>query len=152
MDRSAPPRQIGSRLDAPHFGPKGQVFFRMSEGQALYAGVLADNGIGVGKVLPSPILEFQNVSPDGRFLVVTMEDPRVTPPPVRLLPLNGGAAITLCDLLCMPVWSPDGRYLSLQDNTSTRTAIVTLPPGKVVPRLTPELIRDPAGWAKMPGV
>jgi serine/threonine protein kinase len=158
MDRSAPPYQIGSALDQPHFGPKGQVFFRMAEGHGLYVGVLADNGTGLRKAVPAPILNFDNVSPDGRFVVASREDPHVTPPPTRLLPLDGGAAMPFCDLLCQPVWSPDGRYLSLQisdksgKNTDSRTAIIPLPPGKVLPRLTPELVHDTTGWTKMPGV
>jgi Tol biopolymer transport system component len=158
MDRSGPPRQIGSGLDDPHFGPKGQAFFRMAEGHVLYVGSLADDGIGLRKALPGPILNFDNVSPDGRFIVAGIEDPHMTPPPTRLLPLHGGAAMPLCDLLCTPIWSPDGRYLSLQipdesnQNVNARTAIIPLPPGKVVPRLTPELIHEVSRWAKMPGV
>jgi hypothetical protein len=158
-DRSAPPRQIGNGLDWPHFGPKGEVYFRMAEGPSLYAGVLADDGIGLRKPLPNPILNFYNVSPDGRFIVVEAEVPDVTPPPLRLVPLDGGAAMSLCDLpFCQPVWSPDGRYLSLQiadesgKNPNARTAIIPLPPGKVLPRLAPELVHDVSGWAKMQGV
>ncbi len=52
MDPAAgPPRQIGSGLDDPHFGPKGQAFFRMAEGHVLYVGSLADDGIGLRKAL-----------------------------------------------------------------------------------------------------
>jgi hypothetical protein len=157
-DRSAPPRQIGSGLDAPHFGPKSEVYFRMAEGHLLHAGVLSDDGIALRKALPGPILEFENVSPDGRFIVVATEVPHVTPPPTRLVPLDGSATMPLCDLLCRPVWSPDGRYLSLQiadksgKNPNARTANIPLPPGKVLPRLTPELVHDVSGWAKMQGV
>jgi hypothetical protein len=157
-DRSAPPRQIGSGLDAPHFGPKGQVYFRMAEGHLLHAGVLSDDGIGLRKALPGPILDVENVSPDGRFFVVSIEVPHETPPPLRLVPLDGSATVPFCDLLCTPVWSPDGRYLSLQiadksgKNPNARTAIIPLPPGKVLPRLTPELVHDVSGWAKMQGV
>jgi len=155
-DRSAPPRQIGSGLSAPHFGPKGDVYFLMAEGHALYAGVLADDGIGLQKALPGPIVKLGNISPDRRFIVVTAEVPHVALPPTRLVPLDASAAMTLCDLLCQPVWSPDGRYLSLQiadsKNPNARTAIIPLPPGKVLPRLTPELVHDVSGWAKMQGV
>ncbi len=50
------------------------------------------------------------------------------------------------------------RYLSLQipdesnQNVNARTAIIPLPPGKVVPRLTPQLVHEVSRWAKMPGV
>ena len=158
LDRSAPPRQIGSGLDTPHFGPNGQVYFRMAEGHGLYVGVLANDGTGPRKALPSPILNFDNVSPDGRFIVASIEVPDVTPPPTRVLPLDGGPAMPFCGPLCTPVWSPDGRYLSLQiadksgQNNNARTAFIPLSPGKTLPRLTPALVHNPAGWAKMPGV
>jgi Tol biopolymer transport system component len=158
MDRSTAPHQIGSGLDEPHFGAKGQVLFRMAEGPSLYLGSLTDDGIGLRKALAGPILNLIRVSPDGRFAVAGIEVPNVTPPPTRLVPLDGGAAMTLCDYLCTPNWSPDGRYLSLQipdksgQTLYARTAIIPLPPGKAVPRLTPELVQDVSGWAKMPGV
>jgi hypothetical protein len=157
-DRSVPPRQIGRGLDTPHFGPKGEVYFRMAEGHALYAGVLAADGISLRKALPGPVSDFENVSPDGRFIVATIEVLHATLPSLRLVPLAGGAAMPICDLLCNPVWSQDGRYLSLQiadksgKNPNARTAIIPLPPGEILPRLTPELIHEPAGWTKMPGV
>jgi hypothetical protein len=37
-------------------------------------------------------------------------------------------------------------------NPNARTAIIPLPPGEVLPRLTPELIHDPTHWTKMAGV
>jgi eukaryotic-like serine/threonine-protein kinase len=162
-DRSAPPRQIGSAktgsgMDVPHFGPTGQVFFRLAEGHLLYIATVSNDGSGLRKALPNPILEFDTVSPDGRFVIASMEVPGVTPPPTRLLPLDGTPPIPFCDDLCFPLWSPDGRYLSLQiadksrQNDNARTAVIPLAPGKFLPRLTPELIHTPAAWAKMPGV
>lgn len=162
-DRSAPPRQIGSaktggEMDLPHFGPTGQIFFRLAERHLLYIATVSSDGSGLRKVLPNPILHLEAVSPDGRFVIAVMEVPGVTPPPTRLLPLDGTPPIPFCDGLCSPLWSPDGRYLSLRiadasgQNDKARTAIIPLAPGKFLPRLTPELIHTPAAWAKMPGV
>ncbi|HEX5229209.1 MAG TPA: protein kinase [Bryobacteraceae bacterium] len=158
LDRGTPPRPIASGVDAPHFGPKGDVYFRMAEGHTLYVWVVQGDGTGLRKALANPILNFENVSPDGRFLIVTAEVPQVSPPPVLAAPVDGGAVMPFCDDLCTPIWSPDGRYLSMQisdksgKDTNARTAIIPLPPGKLLPRLTPDLVRDPTGWAKMPGV
>jgi eukaryotic-like serine/threonine-protein kinase len=159
LDRSAPPRKLASGVDLPHFGPNGEVFFRMGEeGHVLFVGAVREDGTGRRKALPGPVLNFDNVSPDGRFIVGAIEVPPTTPPATRTLPLDGGAAMPLCNSLCTPVWSPDSHYLSLQipdkagQDLNARTAFIPLPPGQLLPRLTPELVRDPARWAKMPGV
>jgi Tol biopolymer transport system component len=158
LDRSSTARQIGAGGDTPHFGRDGEVFFRMPEGRDLYIGVTEGDGTARRKALPFRILALGNLSPDGRSIVAVAEVPNVTPPPTLLVPLDGSPAIRICDGLCTPVWSPDGRYLYLQiadasgQNLNARTAVIPLAPGKALPRLTPELVQDPAGWAKMPGV
>ncbi len=158
LDRSAAPRQIAGGLDVPHFGSNGEVFFRMGEGHALYVGTMGEDGTGRRKALPGPILNFDNISPDGRYIIVDADAPNVVPPPMFAFPVGGGAAIRICESLCNPIWSPDSRYLSLQipdesgQNLNARTAFIPLPPGKPLPRFTPELIHDPALWARMPGV
>jgi eukaryotic-like serine/threonine-protein kinase len=158
LDRSKPPRQIANGVDAPHFGPNGDVYFRMSEGRTLYVGVIKGDGTGLRKALPGPILNFDVVSPDGRFIVADAEVPNVTPPPELFFPLDGGPGIQICHSLCQPAWSPDRRYLYLQipdetgQNRNARTVSIPLPPGKSLPRLTPDLVHNPAAWAKLPGV
>jgi serine/threonine protein kinase len=158
LDRSSPPRRIGTSGDTPHFGRDGKVFFRMSEGRDLYIGVTEGDGTARRKALPFRIIDLGNSSPDGCCIVADAELPNLTVPPTLLLPLDGSPAIRICETLCAPVWSQDGRYLYLQiadvsgQNLNARTAVIPLGPGKVLPRLTPELVHDPAGWAKIPGV
>lgn len=157
LDRSAAPHQIAGGVDVPHFGPNGEVLFRMGEGHALYIGAMREDGTGRRKALPGPILNFDNVSPDGRYIIANVDVPNVVPPPMFAFPTGGGAVIRICDTLCSPIWSPDSRYLSLQigdesgQNPNARTAFISLPPGKLLPRFTPELVHNPARWAKMPG-
>jgi hypothetical protein len=159
LDRSAAPHQIAVGVDVPHFGLNGDVLFRMGVGgHELYIGAMREDGTGRRKALPGPILGFDNVSPDGRYIIADADVKNVVPPPMFAFPAGGGAAIRICDTLCNPIWSPGSRYLSLQiadesgKNPNSRTAFILLPPGKLLPRLTPELIHNPALWAKVPGV
>jgi serine/threonine protein kinase len=159
LDRSAPQRRIAANGESvPHFGPHQEVVFRLTDGQAYYIGAIASDGTGRRKALPGRILNFENVSPDRRFVAVTAVVPNVTPPPTLIVPLDGRPAIQICNSLCSPTWSPDGRYLYLQiadksgQSLNVRTAAIPIPPGETLPRLPPEAVHDPSEWAKVPGV
>ena len=41
----------------PHFGPDGQVLFRLTDGNAFYLGKMGRDGSGRTKIIPSPILD-----------------------------------------------------------------------------------------------
>ncbi len=159
LDRSAAPRRIAANGESlPHFGPHNKIVFRLTDGQAYYVGAMESDGTGRGQALPRRILNFYNVSPDRSMVAVTAVYPNVTPPPTLFLPLDGGPPIQICNSLCRPAWSPDGRYLYLRipdksgQTTNLRTAAIPIPPGKTLPRLPPEAVRDPTEWAKVPGV
>ncbi len=159
LDRSAPPRRIaanGERL--PHFGSHNEIVFRLTDGQAYYIGAMARDGTGRRKALPRPILNFDSVSHDRRFVAASAVVPNVTPPPTLIFPLDGGPAIQICGGLCSPTWSPDGRYLYLKMaqksdlGVNVRTVAIPIPPGDTLPRLPPQAAQDVTQWAKVPGV
>ena len=159
LDRSAPPLRIAANGESlPHFGPHDEIVFRLTDGQANYVGAMARDGTGRRKALPVRVLDFDNFSPDRRFFAVSAVPPNATLPLTLILPLDGSPAIPVCNNLCEPTWSPDGRYLYLQipdksgQNSSARTAAVPIPPGETLPRVPPETVHDPAEWAKVPGV
>jgi WD40 repeat protein len=159
LDRGAPPRRIAANGDSlPYFGLHHEIVFRLTDGQAYYVGVMARDGTGRRKALPGPIINFDSLSSDGRFVAVTAAVPNVTPPPTLALPLDGGPARRICSGLCAPAWSPDGRYLYLQIanqsdlGLNVRTAAIPIPPGDTLPRLPPAAVRDAAIWTKLPGV
>jgi hypothetical protein len=118
---------------------------------------MAGDGTGRRKALPSRILDFDNFSPDRRFVAVAAVPPNATLPLTLILPLDGSAAIPICNNLCVPAWSPDGRYLYLQipdksgQNSNARTAVVPIPPGHSLPPIPPAAVDDPAEWANAPG-
>jgi serine/threonine protein kinase len=159
LDRGAPPRRIAANGESlPHFGPRGEIVFRLTDGQANFVGAMAADGMGRRKALPGRIIDFDNVSPDGRFIAVSAVVPNVTPPPTLILPLDGGPGVQVCAGLCQPTWSPDGRYLYLQiaDKSdlglNLRTAAIPIPPGETLPQLPPQAVQDATQWAKVPGV
>ena len=109
------------------------------------------------KRLPARVLDFDNFSPDRRFVAVAAVPPNGTLPQTSIFPLDGSAAIPICNNLCLPTWSPDGRYLYLQipdksgQNSNARTAVVPIPPGQSLPPIPPAAVDDPAEWANAPG-
>ena len=158
LDRSAPPRRIAANGESlPHFGPHNEIVFRLTDGQANYVGAMARDGTGRRKALPSRIIDFDNFSPDRRFVAVGAALSNATLPLTYVLPLDGSPAMPICNTLCLPAWSPDGRYLYLQipdksaQNSNARTAAVPIPPGQSLPPIPPAAVDDPTQWANVPG-
>ena len=159
LDRSAPPHRIAANGESlPHFGPHDDIVFRLTDGKAFYVGVMAGDGTGRRKALPGRLINFNSLSPDRRLVSVTAVLPGVTLPVTFILPLDGSPAIPICDSLCQPTWSPDGRYLYLEiadksgQNQHAATAAIQIPPGETVPHVPPEAVHDTIQWAKVPGV
>jgi hypothetical protein len=159
LDRSAPPRRIASNGESlPHFGSHNEIVFRLTDGQAYYVGAMASDGTDRRKAFPGRILNFGNVSPDRRFVLVTAVMPNITLPQTVAFPLDGRPAIPICNALCSPTWSPDGRYLYLQipdksgQNSNARTVAIPIPAGGSLPHVPPEKVHDAAEWARVPGV
>ncbi len=53
----------------PHFGPRGQILFRLAEGNANYLEQMNQDGSGRSKVVPYPIIEIQSISPGRKWLM-----------------------------------------------------------------------------------
>jgi DNA-binding winged helix-turn-helix (wHTH) protein/Tol biopolymer transport system component len=130
MDRSAPPRQISSGGEnAPRFGPAGQVLFRFTDDNANYVGRMNEDGSGRSKVVPYPISTFQGISPDRRWLIaITPQKPEKTAT-FMAIPTGGGSPRPICagGRVCPSAWSPDGRFLYVSIEATSRTS-----PGRTV--------------------
>jgi serine/threonine protein kinase len=162
LDRSGPPRRIAAGGESdPHFGPNNEVLFRFTDGTAYYLGSVKRDGTGLRKVLPGRVLGIHGISPDRRFIIidaVVPGDPNHISPPTLAVPLDGGPVQRICDGLCTATWSPDGRYFYVETATASRenpigrTAAIPVPPGKTLPSIPPATVRQPAEWARIPGV
>ena len=159
LDRSKPARMIGANGEVqPHFGPDGQVLFRLADGNAFYLAKMGRDGSGKAKVFPSPILDFHGISPDRRFVILGL--PYQPDNPSRghdiAFPLEGGPTRNLCDG-CQISWSPDGKYLYLgiaqesQANSAGRTLLIPVPAGEAFLRWPARGIRSLKDGLAVPG-
>ncbi len=160
LDRSAPPRRIGATGEVqPHFGPEGQVLFRLTDGNAFYLAKMGRDGSGRTKIFPSPILDILGMPPDRRF--VLMGVPGATPSggESAAFPLEGGPArmLWLCEFGCRPTWSPDGKHFYLavappsQKNPTGKTLVFPVPPGETFPSMLASGIRSEVEALDIPG-
>jgi DNA-binding winged helix-turn-helix (wHTH) protein/Tol biopolymer transport system component len=159
MDRSSPARQIGhSGETTPHFGPRGQILFRLTEGNANYLEQVNQDGSGRSKVLPYPIIEVQGISPGRRWLMAIAVYPESNSvvPMVVAIPLDGGAPRRICASYCAPVWSSSGRFLFVpveasSQGTPGRSLAIPVGPGESLPELPPGGIQPLAEPRVVPG-
>jgi serine/threonine protein kinase len=158
LDRRTPPRQLAEG-DIPIFGPDDTVFFRATEGKLNYVFRVKENGSQLQKALPDPVIFFQNLSPDGQWVVVKVavsEDENSTA--TLAYPANGGPPIRICNE-CSIGWSPDGKllYLSLvalmsEKASANKTFVLSLPPGKSLPTLPASGVKSANDLAGLPVV
>jgi len=138
LDLSASPQQLAPSEagDEPVWGPQGRIYFRAAEGKANFLYSVKDDGSAPAKILPDAILEFQAVSPDGRWAVFTQARGESAIDTLAR-PLDGGASVNVCPGYCVAQWSPDGRTLSIVAFTmaGTKTLLFPLAPGATLPSL-----------------
>ena len=159
LNRSAPPRMIGAAGEVqPHFGPDGQVLFRLADGNAFYLAKMARDGSGRAKIFPSPILDLYNVSPDRRLAILGLPYRPDGPSQDHTVafPLEGGPTWNLCSCEAHN-WSPDGRYLYLgialpsQAKPAGQTLVIPVPPGGTFARWPARGIQSLKDGLAVPG-
>ena len=125
LDRSAPPRLIASNGEtSPHFGSSGQLLFRFSDDTINYLARMDNDGSGRSKVVAYPISTIQNVSPDSRWVVaITPLSGAGESSASMAVPTAGGSPRRICAAVCGSAWSPDGRFLYVQTELTSRTGL-----------------------------
>jgi serine/threonine protein kinase len=160
LDRGTPPRRISAHGGAlPRFGPNREVLFRLTDGKEYFLAAMARDGSSTRKILPDPVLDVANMSPDRRFLKFSArlpDAPNLSPPSQLVFPLEGGPPQRICDGVCSFAWSPDGRYFYMRvreasrDAPNGKTVVFRVPSGATLPPLPPGA-RRPENWAELPG-
>jgi DNA-binding winged helix-turn-helix (wHTH) protein/Tol biopolymer transport system component len=160
IDRSSPAKQIShSGETTPYFGPRGQILFRLAEGNSNYLEQMNQDGSGRSKVLPYPILEVTGISPGRRWLMTNASYPEGNTmlPMVVAIPLDGGPPRRICAHYCgTPVWSSSGRFLFVPVEASSpttpgRSLAIPVGPGENLPEFPPGGLQPLAEPSVVPG-
>jgi len=148
-DMSSSPRKIDSLVveDTPKFLPNGELLFRAFEGDASYLYRMRPDGSGRRKVMPGYILDFQAVSPDGRWAIVQGPDANLSGAgtySVFAQPVDGGSSVRLCTNTCLPRWDSHGDYLLIgyfmQSDSDQATYALPVKHGLGLPDLPSKVI------------
>ena len=148
LDGSAPPIQLtAGGENSPHFGPKGEVLFRFTDGRFNYLGRINADGSARAKVADYPIGTVQAISPDRRWITVLQPQGSASIVGSMAIPTRGGTARLICPDPCYGRWTPDGKvmYVQLREGTSSspgqmiampvvpETGLPDLPPAGIQP-------------------
>jgi hypothetical protein len=97
------------------------------------------------KITVNPVVQMQTISPDGQWVVAQVAYPNEDPPRgIAAIPVSGGGWVRLCQSVCSVRWSLDGKAIFLSLPGASRSAglnwgtiVVSLPAGKMFPKLPP---------------
>jgi len=142
IDRSSAPKPVGIEGgNWPHFGANGQILFQQTEGNKNYLERMNSDGSARSKVVDYPIIEIQAVSPGHRWVMaVVPNSPLASSPALMAIPVDGGLPKRMCESLCEPTWSSDGRFLYIAIESATRTSAgetlaIPIGPDESIPNL-----------------
>jgi serine/threonine protein kinase len=159
LDRSGPPHQIpNAEGGQPKFEQGGTILFRQSTGQSVMAGTtgliyrIRPDGSGIEKAIEQPILAFENVSPDRKWLQVWASVGSNGAPAAQAIPLKGGPPTILGNGIALH-WSHDLRILAITGPPipDTVSYLVPLASGQTFPRVPAGGFHSEQEIARLPG-
>ena len=155
------PRRLGT-LDGSvaHFGAPGEVVFgTIDKGPFIYR--INEDGSGLQKKIPKPILLPLAVSPDGRWVGVMDANAWGT---LDVYPAGGGPPVRVCDTCSPPQgtdpvpfamsWTPDGRFVYLRfadESQGGPTYAIPLKAGQMLPPIPASGFPSKEAVAAVPG-
>lgn len=164
LDRSSPATKLNiSDVQSPRFGDHGQILFQRTEGSNNYLERMDPDGSHGTKVFPYPVGDFQGVSPGRHWAIVNVAGAQETGHiGVTAIPLEGGVPRRICANFCVPMWSPDGKFLFVPVEDSSRTdpgrslaiplgpeeTLPILPAGGIAPSAEPNIVRGAKSVAR----
>jgi hypothetical protein len=154
LDGSSPARRIAvSDTTFPRFGPAGKICFMRTEANVGYLEQINQDGSGLSKVFPYPIIEFMGFSPGRRWLMVAVTFPSSGTAFPAIIPLAGGSPRVMCAAPCsemvierqvefVPVASASetsvGRKLAIPIGPDE--TVPALPAGGITPSTQPDVV------------
>ena len=154
MDRSAAPRQLSMlEADSPHFGARGSIYYRSSEGGASFIYRMNAGGDS-HKAMARPVVFFLSVSPDDAWLIARVEAAAgmdSSQENVAFPTTPHAQPVRLCPMECEVDWTPNAKSLVLRLGSigHARTFIVPLVPGETLPHFPPHGIQTDADLAAL---
>jgi len=151
LRRRSAPRQIpGVEGEQPVFGPDGEIFFRKVEGTSGHLYSVRKDGTGLRSAAGLAVIDVYGASPDRKWILVAAD-----PDGEVIVPSGGGAPIVTHVLPPNWLkWTGDGKHLfvSGENEENTKTYILPLSPGQVLPLSLLLAKGSPVELAKEPGV
>jgi serine/threonine protein kinase/Tol biopolymer transport system component len=158
LDRRTPPQEVklASEASQAEFAPDGSIFFKAHEGNAYFLYRMNRDGTGLRKVLQIPIIDFDSISPDGRWVIVRKAIVNQSGTrEVTAYPVAGGSPVRITQGFSAALWSGDGRWLYIhwlgEVSAKEQSVALPIPPGRDLPRLPPSGLKSSEEAAKIPG-
>lgn len=164
LDHRSSPRQIshGAGESSPMFTPAGDVLFRATEGTFNFAYRMKQDGSEAQKVLPDPILDITDVSPDGQWVAVfSSRGGGQSVFRQVAYPLQGGSPLAIFSAAGWVRWATNGTFMALHFVPSSptvgamfgdsKTVIIPLKRGMMVPHLPLSGVESVSEAASLPG-
>ena len=153
LDGSGPPRLVVPGGDELKFESPGTLLFRQLGSQANHLARIKIDGSGLERVLEPAIVDFQQVSADGKWVIVSGGGGFWQKATVAVS-LKDQSHRIICQGLCLAGWSGNGAYFYVTVNpdasNSGLTKVFAVPPGADLPVL-PAAGLVPTDVAAQPG-
>ena len=156
LDRRTVPRRIlPGEARGPVFGRDGAIYFGGPEGSQYFIFALNPETGVVRKLVADPSVDAPAVSPDRKWIVVTV--PFAGPDTTSLVkayPIGGGTPVSLCQR-CFLKWSGDQQALYVSSNAANsagngKTLVISLTGGNALPKVPENGLTIESG-ASIPG-
>ena len=162
LDGSSPPRRLDSKeyFARALFDPHGGVLFVGAENGVAYLYHVNDDGTGLRKLLPEPVLFLYAISPDGKAVAVWSANG--TNGDVEVVAYDGSAKTLVCKgcgtageenrgvTPALLSWSMDQKFLYVHSTRTRQSYAVPLRPGQLLPPLPPGGLASLGDAAKLP--
>jgi serine/threonine protein kinase len=145
LDRSTPPRRVVQSADSVSFAGS-DLIFRSLESTVNFLSRIRKDGSERRRVMDTPVLGVEDVSPDGKWATVGAPGAGATATPGPLLvSLENGTSRPLCN--CRARWSPDGRWMYVfqmptPGNDATKSIAIPLGATQEPPALSSTMLGE----------
>jgi serine/threonine protein kinase/dipeptidyl aminopeptidase/acylaminoacyl peptidase len=155
FDRGTAPRLVTDAADSVSFGVSGTLLFRSLEGKMNFLDRINNDGSGRAHVVEIPIVDKEDVSPDGEWAIVRASVTSAGEFETLAVPARGGLPTKVCPPGCVSGrWSPDGRFVyveSLVGASAGKTLAIPVRPGRSLPDFSAAGLDLAAGGVDVPG-